>query len=60
MVNKHSPVHDFAANQIISIKEARKILGKDAEPLDDNQIRIIIANLQGLANLFIMNLGSNN
>jgi len=41
---------------IISIKEARKILGKEAENLSDDQIEDLIINLQSIAKLYIQSV----
>ncbi len=41
---------------IISIQEARKLLGKSAKAFSDNQIRILIKELQNFALILIGNL----
>jgi len=43
---------------IITVKEARKILGADARNLSDDQIEVQIALLSSLAHNFLQNLGS--
>lgn len=44
------------ADLIISTKEARKILGKEAENLSDDQIEDLIINLQSIAKLYIQSV----
>lgn len=41
---------------IISIKEARKILGKEAEDLSDDQVEDLIINFQSIAKLYIQSV----
>jgi hypothetical protein len=43
---------------IITVKEARKILGTDANKLSDNQIEDQITLLSSLADTFLQNIGS--
>lgn len=43
---------------IITVKEARKLLGKDAESLSDDQVQEIIVALKVLANRYLGNTGS--
>ncbi len=45
-------------NPIITVKEARKILGPEASKLDDDQIREIIIALQAQARVYLKNCGS--
>lgn len=45
---------------IISIKEARKLLGKDAHQLSDNQIAELIEALTSMSSHFLQDLGSIN
>ena len=40
-------------NQIITIKEARKILGKDGVKLSDEEVERLIIDLAGIADGFI-------
>jgi len=40
---------------IISVKEARKILGKDAHQLSDDQIQELILQFTSMANEFLQN-----
>lgn len=41
------------ANLIISIKEARKLLGKDAKGMSDDDVEELIQNLQSIAKIYI-------
>ena len=45
-MKKKSPIH---LNLIISVKEARKLMGADAENLSDEEMETIIFNLTELA-----------
>ena len=45
---------------LINIKEARKLLGKDGKLLSDYQIVELIQSLTSLAEIFLLDLGSNN
>lgn len=47
-------------NHIITVKEARKLLGKDAKSLSDTQIQEIVITLQVMARKYLDNSGSNN
>ena len=48
------------AELIISIKEARRLLGVDAKDMTDNQIAELILTLTSVASNFLDNLGSTN
>jgi len=41
------------ANLIISIKEARKLLGKDAQGMSDDDVEELIQNLQSISKIYI-------
>ncbi len=43
---------------IISVPEARKLLGKDAHTLSDDQVKELIASLTSMAEQFLQNSGS--
>ena len=45
-------------NLVISVKEARKILGKKSENMTDDEIEAMIATLQSIAEPFLVNNGS--
>lgn len=45
-------------HQIISIKEARKLLGKRSEHMSDNQVKELINLLTSMAEDFLQNNGS--
>lgn len=45
---------------LISIKEARKLLGKESEQLEDTQVRDIIITLSLMARQYLNNSGSKN
>lgn len=44
----------------ISVKEARKLLGKTAQEMSDNQITALILTLTDVADNFLQDLGSTN
>lgn len=48
------------SNTTLSIKEARKLLGKDSELLSDTQIYEIITTLQMMARKYLHSSGSRN
>jgi hypothetical protein len=50
----------FNQKPLISVSEARKLLGEDARGLSDNQIEEIINNLSLLAKKYLQNSGSKN
>ncbi len=53
--------HNVNSNQlVISVKEARKLLGKDGKTLSDNQVIELIQTLTAVADDFLQNLGSIN
>lgn len=41
------------ANLIISVKEARKLLGKDAEAMSDDDVEGLVLSLQSIAKTYI-------
>ena len=45
-----------APNLVITINEARKILGNDAKKLSDDEVEEIIINLQSIARLYIQSV----
>lgn len=49
-----------ATQQVISVKEARKLLGKDGKTLSDNQLVELIQTLTLVADDFLQDLGSIN
>ena len=51
----HSP---NARQLVISVKEARKILGKPAQTMNDNQVEDLICTLTSIADNFLHNIGS--
>lgn len=62
MVNKSSKATAAmptpAGRLIISVKEARKILGKQAHAISDNQIEEMIILLSDMSERFLKNTGS--
>ena len=48
------------AREVISIKEARKLLGKESDQLSDTQISALINDLQMIAKRYIEYSGSKN
>jgi len=49
---------EMQPNLVISVKEARKILGKKSENMTDDEIEAMIATLQSIAEPFLVNNGS--
>lgn len=52
--------HNNSDQLVISIKEARKLLGKDGKTLSDSQVIELIQTLTVVADDFLQNLGSIN
>lgn len=53
-------MQNATSKPIITIKEARKRLGKDAKHLTDIQVQYIIDTLQVIAREYLSNTGSKN
>lgn len=45
---------------LITVQEARKLLGIDSKPLSDTQVQEIINTLSDMAHAYLENSGSNN
>lgn len=52
--------HNTVSKSIITVKEARKLLGKDSGELTDNQVSEIISTLTLIAREYLYKSGSNN
>lgn len=48
------------SRSIISVKEARKLMGRDSQSLTDDQIIEIVDTLTDIARQFLQNTGSKN
>jgi ribonuclease HIII len=60
-VEKHyAPQNTNNDHLVISLKEARKLLGQDSKLLSDNQVIELIQTLTAVADDFLQNLGSIN
>ena len=59
-VAQHYAPHSISDQLVISIKEARKLLGRDGKTLSDSQVIELIQTLTVVANDFLQNLGSIN
>lgn len=60
-VAQHSAPHNVNSDQlVISIKEARKLLGQDSKILSDSQVIELIQTLTVVADDFLQDLGSIN
>jgi len=58
-VAQHYAPQNISSDQlVISIKEARKILGKDAHNMSDSQVKDLIEILTSMADDFLQNKGS--
>lgn len=53
-----APIGESFSKLIITVKEARKLLGADAKELSDNQIEEEIVRLTSMAEEFLQNDGS--
>lgn len=61
IVAQHYAPHNNNSDQlVISLKEARKLLGVDGKQLVDSQVIELIKTLTVVANDFLQNLGSIN
>ena len=60
MPRKHALRRDIYTSQIISIKEARKLLGSSAERISDDQVGEIIDTLHLMARKYLSNPRSKN
>lgn len=49
----------YEAADIITVQEARKLLGSDGKELSDDQIRDLVDTLSLMASTHLINLGSN-
>lgn len=58
--NVAQPRNIISGQQVISVKEARKLLGVDGKALSDNQIAELVEALTSMANDFLQDLGSIN
>lgn len=52
------PIFGQADKLVISVKEARKLLGESCKTMPDSQIIELIATLTGMADEFLQDLGS--
>lgn len=58
-MERHYQPHSNKNDQlVISIKEARKLLGKDAHTLSDNQVKELVLLLTSMAEDFLQTNGS--
>jgi hypothetical protein len=58
-VERHYQLHSNKNDQlVISVKEARKILGIDAHTLSDNQVKELVLVLTSMAEDFLQTNGS--
>lgn len=53
-INDHKGLFELSSSPIISIKEARKVLGKDVRSLSDKEVEQVINSFSRLANGLIM------
>jgi hypothetical protein len=53
-------MHLNASEPQMTVREARKLLGRKYSHLDDDQIRNLILNLTVIARDYLKNIGSNN
>lgn len=56
----HAPHNNISDPLVISVKEARKLLGKDGKTLSDNQVIELVQTLTVVADNFLLDLGSIN
>lgn len=60
-VAQHYAPHNNISDQlVISVKEARKLLGQDGKTLSDSQVIELIQTLTVVADNFLLDLGSIN
>lgn len=60
MEQQNEPQNINSGQQVISVKEARKLLGQDGKSLSDSQIAELIGTLTSVANDYLQDLGSIN
>ncbi len=53
MENQYGPLNINSDRLVISVKEARKVLGKDAHTLSDSQVKELILVLTSMAEDFL-------
>lgn len=56
----YAPHNNISDQLVISVKEARKLLGKDGKTLSDSQVIELIQTLTVVADNFLLDLGSIN